>query len=340
MHSRYFLFQTMALLCVASQGSDVRAAEASAFHPPPLKVPNGFTVELAAAPPLVKYPMMACFDERGRLFIAESQGKNLAKKELLEQRGRFIRMLEDTNGDGKFDKSTIFADKLVMPEGALWHRGSLFVLSSPYLWRFEDTNDDGVADVREKLVGYMDFNGKANQHGAYLGPNGRLYFSGGIFGYDLTSKDGKQVAKGSAAGVFSCREDGTDVQVFGNGGINPVEVAFTPEGELLTTCPIFDSIGGRHDALIHWVRGATVGPKDYQPPVLKQTMRVMGPIWSMDQTPGITPYRLTRPQVGLRPTKPHQVAGNRTEPPVSSPRDDAHRKAAVAAPEPLLEPPV
>ena len=49
---------------------------------------------------------------------------------------------------------------------------------------------------------------------------------------------------------------------------------------------------------------------------------------------------LTRPQVGLRPTNPHQAAGPRTEPPVSSPREVAHRKAAVAPPEPLLEPPV
>ena len=52
---------------------------------------------------------------------------------------------EDTDNDGKFDKSTIFADKLVMPEGALWHRGSLYVLSSPYLWKFTDTNDDAYA---------------------------------------------------------------------------------------------------------------------------------------------------------------------------------------------------
>jgi len=259
------LHYVIGLLLIAQS---VYAAE---FQPPPLQVPDGFTIELVAAPPLVKYPMMACFDERGRLFIAESHGENLNKEQLLAKRHRFIRMLEDTDQDGKFDKSTIFADKLVMPEGALWHRGSLYVLSSPYLWKFTDTDDDGVADEREKLVGYMDLTGQANQHGAYLGPNGRLYFSGGHVGYDITGSDGVHVAKGRAAAVFSCWEDGSDAQVYGNGGINPVEVAFTSDGELLTTCPIFDSIGGRHDALIHWVRGATAGPKDYAPPVLKQT---------------------------------------------------------------------
>ena len=131
------------------------------FQPPPFKVPDGFSIELAATPPLVKYPMMACFDERGRLFIAETHGENLNKEQLLAKKHRFIRMLEDVDGDGKFDKSTIFADKLVMPEGALWHRGSLYVLSSPYLWKFTDTDDDGVADEREKLVGYMDLTGRS-----------------------------------------------------------------------------------------------------------------------------------------------------------------------------------
>jgi putative membrane-bound dehydrogenase-like protein len=237
--------------------------------------------------------MMACLDERGRMFIAETRGLNLAKEELLKQRGRFIRMLEDTDNDGKFDKSTIFVDGLVMPEGALWHQGALYVLSSPYLWKFEDTDDDGVADRQEKLVGYMEFNGKANQHGAYVGPNGRIYFSGGHFGYDLKGTDGKSAGKGMAAGVFSCRNDGTDVESFGNGGVNPVEVVFTPEGEMLSTCAIFSSIGGRRDALIHWVRGGVAGPRDYHPPVLKTSgVRLSSAsLWGQTAPSGLVRYR-------------------------------------------------
>ncbi|MEE3369494.1 MAG: PVC-type heme-binding CxxCH protein [Planctomycetota bacterium] len=276
-----------------SATSVIRSEDLAGFEPPPLQVADGFVIELAAAPPLVRYPMMACFDDRGRLFIAESSGKNLAKDALLEQRCRFIRMLEDTDGDGRFDKSTIFADRMVMPEGALWHRGSLYVVSSPYLWRLQDTDDDGVADVREKLVGYLEFNGKANQHGAYLGPNGRIYFSGGTFGYDLVGSDGKPAVKGSAAGVFSCLPDGTDVEVVGTGGINPVEVVFTPEGELLTTCAIFDNIEGRHDALIHWVRGATAAPQDFRPPVLPQTGHRLPALsrWGQVAPSGMMRYR-------------------------------------------------
>ena len=287
------LFSVSVWLLAVGATSLIRSEDPAGFAPPPLQVADGFVIELAAAPPLVRYPMMACFDDRGRLFIAESSGKNLAKEALLEQRCRFIRMLEDTDGDGRFDKSTIFADRMVMPEGALWHRGSLYVVSSPYLWRLQDTDDDGVADVREKLVGYLEFNGKANQHGAYLGPNGRIYFSGGTFGYDLVGSDGKPAAKGSAAGVFSCLPDGTDVQVVGTGGINPVEVVFTPEGELLTTCAIFDNIEGRHDALIHWVRGATAAPRDFHPPVLPQTGHRLPALsrWGQVAPSGMMRYR-------------------------------------------------
>ena len=70
------------------------------------------------------------------------------------------------------------------------------------------------------------------------------------------------------------------------------------------------------------------------------TVRDMGPTWSMDHDPAATPYRLTLPQLGLSPDSPHQAAGRRIEPPVSSPNDVAHRKAAVAEPDPPLEPPV
>lgn len=233
------------------------------FKQPEFIIDEKFTIELVAAPPLVKHPMLATIDPQGRMFISESDGQNLQKAELLKQRPRFVRMLEDTDRDGIYDKSTIFADKMVMPEGALWHQGALYIISSPYLWRLEDTDGDGVADRRDKILGYMEFDGRANQHGPWLGPNGLLYFTGGIFGYDLVGTDGVHAAKGTSAGVFSCRLDGSDIRVVCHAGINPVEIAFTPRGDMLGTCAIFDSVGGRHDSLSHWVHGGQYGPKDY-----------------------------------------------------------------------------
>src|SRR5215510_9478867 len=93
---------------------------------PSIGVPPGYTVELAAGPPLVAHPVMAGFDERGRLFVAENAGVNLQRPLLEEQLPNSILRLEDTDGDGRFDKRTVFADKLTFPQGALWHDGWLY----------------------------------------------------------------------------------------------------------------------------------------------------------------------------------------------------------------------
>ena len=101
-------------------------------------VPTGFTVELVAGPPLVERPMMASFDERGRLFVCDSSGFNLMQGTsdvMVKNPTNFIRLLEDRDGDGRFDASEVFADKMTFPMGALWHKGSLYSASAPSLQR-------------------------------------------------------------------------------------------------------------------------------------------------------------------------------------------------------------
>src|SRR4029078_3734240 len=117
-----------------------------------ISVPAGFTVELVAATPLVERPMLAAFDDRGRLFVCASAGVNWRGPELSKNPPHCIRMLEDTDGDGKFDKTTVYADKLVFPQGIVWHDGVVFCSSPPSFWKLEDTDGDGVADKREELV--------------------------------------------------------------------------------------------------------------------------------------------------------------------------------------------
>ncbi len=239
---------------------------------PKIKIAPGFEVRLVASDPIVKYPMMACLDDYGRLYVAESDGRNLTTRVAIERElPRFVRQLVDVDGDGVFDKSTIFADRMTMPEGGVWYDGALYIIAAPYLWRLEDLDGDGVADKRDKILGTMEFDGRANQHGPYLGPNGRLYFSGGHFGYDLKGTDGTRSGFSRAAGIFSCWPDGSDVRVEGQGGVNPVDIVFTSNGDMLSTCAIFDSFGGqRHDALIHWIPGGLT-QRVYGRPLLPDT---------------------------------------------------------------------
>src|SRR5262245_57070513 len=90
-----------------------------------LIVPDGFEIELAAAPPLVDRPISISRDELGRLYVTDSAGvSERADKQLAAKPHRIVR-LEDKDGDGKYDSSTVFADKMMFPEGCLWYAGSL-----------------------------------------------------------------------------------------------------------------------------------------------------------------------------------------------------------------------
>src|SRR5947209_15200404 len=90
-------------------------------------LPPGFEIELVAGPPLVNRPIVADFDEEGRLYVADSSGTNdPVKQQIIDRPHRIVR-LEDTDGDGRFDRATVFADKMMFPEGTMWFKGSLYV---------------------------------------------------------------------------------------------------------------------------------------------------------------------------------------------------------------------
>jgi putative heme-binding domain-containing protein len=225
-----------------------------------LQVPPGFIVEKVAGPPLVRYPLFAAFDDRGRLFVAEGTGTNLPGPDLLKltkQLGR-ITLLEDTKGDGKFDKAQVFADDLVFPTGVLWHDGAVYATSHPNLWRFEDTKGTGRADRREALVSRFNFNGNGcDIHGPFLGPDGRLYWTDGRHGYKVQTREGP-VLEGFASRVWRGRPDGTGIERLSGGGFdNPVELAFTPQGDVIGTMD-----QGPGDALLHYIEGG-VYPMDH-----------------------------------------------------------------------------
>jgi putative membrane-bound dehydrogenase-like protein len=161
--SRVVLGCAVLLLCaVTGQVADPPAAEKA---PGPLspkeekatfKVMKGFTVELVAAEPDVIDPVAMCFDEKGRLFVAEMRGyPNGGVGTGVETRGR-IRCLEDKDGDGYFETCTTFAEGLRFPMGLQPWKGGLLVAVAPDLLYLEDTDGDGKAD--KSTVLYTGFN--------------------------------------------------------------------------------------------------------------------------------------------------------------------------------------
>ena len=260
-----------AALAIGTCPTAVSAAESTHAA---IQVPDGFEVTPAALGSLVTFPMLGHFDERGRLFLAENAGVNLDEKALAEQLPSRIRMLEDTNGDGVFDRSTIFADKLAFPQGVLWHDGALYVTSAPSIWRLEDKDGDGRADSRVEIAtGFKSTGNAADVHGPFLHPNGRLYWCHGRKGHEVYQNGGGAlVSKGLGARIWSCKTDGSDIRVHAGGGMdNPVEVAFNQEGDVFGTVNIFQGTP-RNDAVLHWVHGG-VYPRTDQEPVLAEFRR-------------------------------------------------------------------
>jgi putative membrane-bound dehydrogenase-like protein len=228
-----------------------------------LTVPDGFTIEQEAGPPAVNRPIVGDFDEQGRFYVADSSGSNdKVDKQLREKPHRIVRLV-DQDGDGRFDRSTVFADKMMFPEGVLWHDGAVYCGAPPSIWKLEDTDDDGMADRRTEWFQGKTLTGCANDlHGPYLGLDGLIYWAKGAFAEQTHEREGRPAISDSAAHIFRMRPNGKDFDSLMSGGMdNPVDVVFTPDGEAIFTTTFYTNPeGGNRDALVHAVYGA-VFPK-------------------------------------------------------------------------------
>ncbi len=266
-----------------------------------VKVPEGYSKQLIAAEPEVMDVVAFCFDDDGNIYIAESFRQENAvpdnrsspfwllddiQSQNNEDRLRMyeywadqrengmgfysefeerVRKLEDTDGDGIYETSTVFADGFNHPldgtaAGLLAMEDDVWLTMIPSLIRLEDANRDGWAETQEVM-----FDGFGvrialrghDMHGLAIGLDGRLYWSIGDRGYHVELDEGEVFHSPGEGAVFRCEFDGSDFEIFHHGLRNPQELAFDNYGNLFTGDNNSDA--GDQARLVYCVEGGETG---------------------------------------------------------------------------------
>ena len=182
-----------AIGATAAQPTSQQVSEADLPRIPPtepavalgtFRLAQGCQLELVAADPLVSDPVDACFDEFGRMYVAEMHGYPFSQEPTrLNPDGGgkpdagIIRLLEDTDGDGRMDRSVVFADGLSWPTSVCCYDGGVFVLAPQYLYYLKDTDGDERADVRDiVLAGFGRDNVQSLANNLKWGLDNQIYF--------------------------------------------------------------------------------------------------------------------------------------------------------------------
>jgi putative heme-binding domain-containing protein len=199
------------------------------FHLPP-----GFRIELVASEPDIVKPINMKFDSAGRLYVTQSYEYPFPHAEGVQGRDT-IRRIVDTDGDGIPDKVSVFAGGLSIPIGVTPIPGGVLGYSIPNLYRFFDKNGDGIAESR--AIAYSGF-GHRDTHGMVNGLN--YWLDGWVYcchGYSNTSTvlgtDGSQITM-TSGNTFRVRIDGSHVDQFSFGQVNPFGMTFDPRGDMYT----------------------------------------------------------------------------------------------------------
>ncbi|HEX5244201.1 MAG TPA: PVC-type heme-binding CxxCH protein, partial [Tepidisphaeraceae bacterium] len=225
-------------------------------------LPDGFTIERVAGPPVVNRPIQGDFDEFGNLYMAESSGSSDKVQKQLEEKPHHILKLAAADAQGIFHTSSVFADHLMFPEGAMWEEGSLYVGAPPSIWKLTDITGQGIADQRIEWFSGKTLTGCANDiHGPYAGPDGWIYWCKGAFAEQTYILHGNKKFVTRAAHIFRARPDGSGIEPVMTGGMdNPVHVVFMPNGErFFTTTFLQNPAGGQRDGIIHAIYGGIYG---------------------------------------------------------------------------------
>ena len=212
-----------------------------------MTVPEGFTVEVVAAEPDIVNPVAMTIDERGRFWITESL--EYPRREPGPGKDR-VKILEDTDGDGKADKFTVFMEGLNIPSGIAVGHGGVWIANSPDILFVQDTDGDGKADKQEVVVTGF---GRTDTHelpnSLTWGPDGWLYGLNGVFNhshvkYAKTNPNYNEKHPGwpLTCAMYRIHPRTREFQVFCEGTSNPWGIAFNDEGEAFVSACVIDHL--------------------------------------------------------------------------------------------------
>lgn len=206
-------------------------------------VPDGFQARLFAAEPDVVNPVAMTWDERGRLWVLELYEYPLGAPPGAKPRDR-IKILEDTDNDGRADKATLFADGLNLATGLLLGNGGAYVGQAPHLLFLQDTNGDDVADTRTILLtgfGLEDRHELLN--GFTWGPDGQLYMTHGVFTRSKVKiPEATEPGVLMTAAVARFHPRTKKFEVFAEGTSNPWGVDFDRAGNAFVSACVIDHL--------------------------------------------------------------------------------------------------
>ena len=169
-----------------------------------INLPKGFSLDLVASEPQISEPVALTWDGNGRMYVVEMRGymQSMDGAGAKDPTGRISRF-EDTNGDGKFDKHSIFLDGLVEPRAVLYVGNGLLVGEPSDLWYCRDTDNDGKSDTKDKIYDKFSLRDSNVEHKAnglilgidnwvYVSQHGRRYqFQGGKFRHEKAPRVGQ-----------------------------------------------------------------------------------------------------------------------------------------------------
>ena len=242
MKKTFFLLFLLAVACVVfaqepktSNAPFLKPAEAVAK----MSIPEGFDVSIFAAEPDIAEPIAFCFDDLGRMWVAENLNYRTRRQHTNDQVSR-IQILEDTDGDGVFDKKKMFTDKLTFTSGIAVGHGGVFVGSPPNFSFIPDADGDDQPDgPPEPILDGWGINDRHETLNSFIwGPDGWLYGCHGVFTNSWVGTIGapREERQFIDAGIWRYHPITREFEIFARGLSNPWGFDFNDTGQGFATC--------------------------------------------------------------------------------------------------------